>query len=130
MHRDAAHAADLSQAMLAAIRARRPDVVVIGSLRERIPHNLSLAFPGIDADALVASVPEVAISTGSACSAGALGTSHVLDAMAAGELASSTIRIGFGRGTTEQEVAHAARLICEAVDGLATDVRGRAGERA
>jgi cysteine desulfurase len=116
--------------MLQAIRARRPEVEVIGSMRERIPHNLSLAFPGVDADALVGSLPDVAISTGSACSAGALGTSHVLDAVAAGELASSTIRVGFGRATTAQEVAHAARLICDAVDGLTVDVRRRAGSRA
>ena len=130
MQRDATHAADLSQGMLAAIRARRPDVVVMGSMRERIPHNLSLAFPGVDADVLVASVPAIAISTGSACSAGALGTSHVLDALMTGELASSTIRIGFGRATTAQEVAHAARLICDAVDGLTADVRKRVGSRA
>jgi cysteine desulfurase len=130
MQRDSAHAAHLSQVMLAAIRARRPEVVVMGSMHERIPHNLSLAFPGVDADALVGSLPEVAISTGSACSAGALGTSHVLEAVAAGELASSTIRIGFGRATTVEEVADAARLICDSVDGLTVDVRRRVGDRA
>jgi len=130
MEKDAAHMTELSAAMLAAIRARWPEVVVNGSIRERIPHNLSLAFPGVDADALVNSIPDVAISTGSACSAGALGTSHVLDAVVGSELAACTIRVGFGRATTLEEVRDAARLICDAVDNLKVQgrkaVRGRA----
>lgn len=123
MERDAVHVAELSMRFLHAIRERHPSVVVNGSLCHRVPHNLNLAFLGVDADTLVASIPGLAISTGSACSAGALGTSHVLQAIAPDEVASSAIRIGFGRATTAAEVDTAARMICDAVDGLSGRMR-------
>lgn len=126
MERDATHVAELSGRFLRAVRERHPSVVVNGSSHHRIPHNLNLAFVGIDADALVASVPELAISTGSACSAGALGPSHVLQAIGPDEVISSSIRIGFGRATTAAEVDTAAQVICDAVDGLSGRMRKRA----
>ena len=68
------------------------------------PDHLGVEVLGIDADALVAGLPELAISTGSACSAGAIGISHVLAAIASAQVADGTIRIGFGRQTTTAEV--------------------------
>jgi len=41
-----------------------------GSAERRVPGNLNIAFPGIDADALLAALPELSLSTGSACSSG------------------------------------------------------------
>lgn len=127
MENDARHVAALSARFLDAIRRAHPEVIVNGSQDHRIPHNLNLAFVGVDADALVAAVPELAISTGSACSAGAIGVSHVLTAVTSEAVASSSIRIGFGRATTLDEVNLAARLISDAVDRLTRDVRRKAG---
>ena len=81
-----------------------------GSLEERIPHNLSIAFEGVDADVLLASMPELALATGSACSAGALKGSETLKAIGLpNDLADGTVRIGFGRTTTLDEGADGRR---------------------
>ena len=85
---------------------------VNGSLEERIPHNLSIAFKGVDADVLLASMPELALATGSACSAGALQGSETLKAIGLpNDLANGTVRFGFGRTTTLNEVRTAADLV-------------------
>ena len=97
-----------------------PDVRRNGALEHRLPGNSSLTFPGIDAEALVVTTPELAISTGSACTAGAPEPSHVLLAIGLDrEAAGSTIRIGVGRFNTEEEIDRAAGVIVGAVERLA-----------
>ncbi len=75
-----------------------------GHPTERLPHNASIAFEGIEADALLAGLPEVALSTGSACSSEALTPSHVLTAIGLGKLAHSSVRFGVSRFTTREEI--------------------------
>ena len=116
--RDACHARRLARAMLDGL-ADVDGWRVNGSLDERIPHNLSIAFEDIDADVLVASSPELAMSTGSACSSGSLRTSKALEAIGLpDDLAHGTIRVGFGRTTTLDEVRTAAAVLCERVTSL------------
>ena len=69
-----------------------------------MPNNANIAFEGLEADALIAGLPEVALSTGSACSSEAIGPSHVLSAIGLGKLANSSLRFGVSRYTTEEEV--------------------------
>ena len=89
---------------------------VNGSLEERIPHNLSIAFEGVDSDALLASMPELALSTGAACSAGSFKRSETLRAICLpDDLADGTVRIGFGRTTTLEEVQKAANVLRDRV---------------
>jgi cysteine desulfurase len=86
-----------------------------GSLSSRLPGNSSLTFPGIDAEALIANMPHLAVSTGSACNAGAPEPSYVLLGIGLSrEEAYSTIRVGLGRFTTLSEVELAAATIIEA----------------
>lgn len=127
MERDNHHVTVLSARFLASLRRRHPGLIVNGSIEQRIPHNLNLAFRGVDADALVGMLPSLAISTGSACSAGAIGVSRVLSAIASDEVASSSIRIGFGRTTTTDEVDQAANMISEAVSALMGDAQRKVG---
>ena len=116
--RDAEHTRNLSRAMLDAL-AELDGWQVNGSLEERIPHNLSIAFEGVDADVLLASMPELALATGAACSAGALKGSETLRAIGLPDaLAGGTVRMGFGRTTTLDEVRTAADLLCERVRWL------------
>ena len=75
-----------------------------GHPTERLPHNANIAFEGIEADALIAGLPEVALSTGSACSSEAVAPSHVLSGIGLGKLANSSVRFGVSRYTTEEEV--------------------------
>ena len=92
---------------------------VNGTVDERIPHNLSIAFDGADADVLLASLPQLALSTGSACSSGSLKRSDTLTALGLpDDLAGGTVRIGFGRTTTLEQVRKAARLLREQVSLL------------
>jgi cysteine desulfurase len=113
---DAEAAAALRHRFIEIIRTAIPDARVNCERSPRLAGNLSLTFPGIDADRLVAAVqPYVAISTNAACSAGMLQPSHVLLALGLSEAdASSTVRIGFGRFNTRAEVEAAAELLMTA----------------
>jgi cysteine desulfurase len=86
------------------------NVRVNGSMEHRLPGNLNLSFPGVNADALVTALPDVALSTGSACSSASVEPSHVLKAIAPG-FERSSIRFGLGRFTTEEEIEYAAARV-------------------
>jgi cysteine desulfurase len=96
---------------------RCPNTQVNGDQERRLPGNLSLTFPGCDADRLVGALqPDVALSTNAACSAGILQPSHVLLALGLTDSeAASTIRVGFGRFNTRAEVEVAAERVAEVV---------------
>jgi cysteine desulfurase len=105
-----------------------PSVHINGDLGARLPGNSSITFPGIDAEALLANLPDVSVSTGSACNAGALEPSYVLTAIGlTWELAYQTIRIGLGRYTSEQDCLAAAEAITGAAKRLAADLGTRLG---
>ena len=89
-----------------------------GHPTERLPNNANIAFEGLEADALIASLPEVALSTGSACSSEAIGPSHVLSAIGLGKLANSSLRFGVSRYTTEEEVDWVVGKLGEIVSRL------------
>jgi cysteine desulfurase len=92
-----------------------------GALEDRLPGNSSLTFPKVDAEALIVNTPDLALSTGSACTSGALEPSHVVLAIGLSrEEAYCTVRIGLGRFTTEADIYQAATMILEAIDRLAS----------
>ena len=96
-----------------------------GDLKERIPGNLNVSFKGTDGPALLMLLDErgVAVSVGSACSAGSLDPSPVIMALGlTKEAVRGSVRISFGRGTTTADVARLVQALREAV--------GRAGDRA
>ncbi|HUX67561.1 MAG TPA: IscS subfamily cysteine desulfurase [Terriglobales bacterium] len=101
------------------ILSRLEGVTVNGSLAQRVPHNLHLTFSGVEAEALMMSVQEIAVSSGSACSSAARNASHVLLAIGLSEdEAQSSLRFGLGRFTTEAEVDRAADRLVEATQQL------------
>jgi cysteine desulfurase len=86
---------------------RIPDVIIHGRHAPRVPNTSSIAFAGIDAEALVIALDLAgfAVSTGAACSSGATRPSHVLEAMGVpAALSRATIRVSMGRGTTPADV--------------------------
>jgi cysteine desulfurase len=89
--------------------------VVNGSTEKRYRGNLNIRAAGLDAARLIADVRSVAFSAGSACASGSGRPSHVLKAIGLtdGE-ARSSIRLGFGRYTTETELTDALELILDA----------------
>jgi cysteine desulfurase len=94
-------------------------VSVNGSLAHRLPGNLNVSFEGIEGEALMMAVREVAVSAGSACTSASLEPSHVLRAMGVPDhLAHASIRFGLGRFNTAEEVDHAVRLFVAQVRRL------------
>ena len=86
-----------------------------GHPSERLPGNLNLGFDGVEADALLASLRDVALSTGSACSSARPEPSHVLRALGLPDArVRCCVRIGLGRGTTTEQIDVAAeRIVAE-----------------
>lgn len=94
------------------------DLQLVGpSFANRHAGNLNLCLPGVDVHQLISLLqPNVAISTGSACTSGITGPSHVLTAIGLGKARSeSCIRLSVGRFTSDDEVLLAARMISDAV---------------
>jgi cysteine desulfurase len=94
-------------------------VHVNGSMEHRLAGNLNVSFERVDGDALLVALPDLAVSTGSACSSHGGGGSHVLQAIGVpAELVQSATRFGLGRFTTEEEVEYAAGRVVEVVRRL------------
>jgi cysteine desulfurase len=88
---------------------------VNGSVQERYRGNLNLRRDGLDGARLLADCRAIAFSLGSACASGSGRPSHVLRALGLSDReARSSIRLGFGRYTTEGEITEACRMIAEA----------------
>jgi len=89
-----------------------------GGMEHRLPGNLNVSFTGVDGDALLAAIPEIAVSAGSACSSGA-DSSYVLEAIATPpEFLQCAVRFGIGRSNTEAEIDRAAARVSTAVAEL------------
>ncbi len=90
-----------------------------GSLEHRLPGNLNVSFAGVSAETLLMSLPEVALSTGSACSSAVAEPSHVLRSLGLGEERTrSAVRFGIGRSNTAEEIDFVARRLIESVQRL------------
>ena len=81
-----------------------------------LPGNLGVSFEGVEGDRLLLALPDLALSTGSACSSGSSAPSAVLEAIGhEADLARATIRFGLGRFTLDAEIERAADRIIEEV---------------
>ncbi|HEY3203657.1 MAG TPA: IscS subfamily cysteine desulfurase [Thermoanaerobaculia bacterium] len=90
-----------------------------GTEDRRLPGNLNLSFAGVDGEALLISMKDVAVSSGSACTSASIEPSHVLRAIGVpDELAHASIRFGLGRGNTAEEVDYAIDTAVRAVKRL------------
>lgn len=88
----------------------------------RLPGNLHLSFAGVDGAELLLALPDLALSSGSACTSGSAEPSHVLKAI--GQQAPASLRFGLGRFNTDTEIATAVVQVVAAVGRL----RGQAGD--
>jgi cysteine desulfurase len=94
-------------------------VYLNGDETRRSPGCIKLSFEGIEGEGIMLGMPEICVSSGSACTSESLESSYVLKAISAREdLAHSSLRLGFGRFTTLEEVNYAASKIIEVVNRL------------
>ena len=122
--RDEEQAAALASCFLEQLDRAGVSYAVNGCREERVAQNLNLSLDGVQAEALLAQLPTLALSTGSACASGSIRPSAVLTAMGLDEdRVGSAVRIGFGRGTSPREVHEAAARVAAAVKRL----RGKLG---
>ena len=92
---------------------------VNGDLINRLPGTTSITITGVQADTLIANIPNICISGGSACSEGTVSPSHVLLAMGLSrEQAECTVRIGIGRYNSRTEIDLACTSFVAVVEKL------------
>jgi cysteine desulfurase len=103
------------------IRERVPGVTVNGGAAPRSPNTTNIRFEAIEGEAMVISLDlkGFAVSSGSACSSGAVEPSHVLTAMGlTAECARSSVRFSLGRGNTLDQVDALIEAVAEAAAQL------------
>lgn len=90
-----------------------------GDFEQRVPGNLNISFEGVEGEGLMMGIKKLSVSSGSACTSASLEGSYVLKAIGVSEdLAHTSLRLGIGRFTTEEEIDKAAEQIITAVNKL------------
>ena len=105
--------------LMAGLLDALPGARVNGSMEHRLPHNLHVSFDGIEGEALLMALGDIAVSTGSACSSGSQAPSHVLQAIdAVAPNGGALIRFGLGRWTTDADIDFALERVVTVVRSL------------
>ncbi|MFZ3470244.1 cysteine desulfurase family protein [Streptomyces sp. 4.24] len=113
---EASRIVQLRDALESSLVEQVGDCRINGVLGQRLPGVTNITFRGAPADAVLAAMPDVAASEGSACSSGAPSPSHVLLAMGRSrEEADSTVRFSLGYATTAHDIDRAASSAVRAV---------------
>ena len=119
MPEESVRLASLRDRLLDGLRRGLSEVRVNGTLERRLPHNLHVSFDGVEGEALLMALGDLAVSTGSACSSGSQAPSHVLHAIGAvGDRAGASIRFGLGRTTSNADVDFAVERVTTVVKSL------------
>ncbi|MBJ7514986.1 MAG: cysteine desulfurase [Stenotrophomonas sp.] len=109
----------LKDALRRYLVANVPGVEINGHLTACLPGTLNVSFANVDASSLLLELPDIALSSGSACTSAQQSPSHVLLALGASQARiQSSVRIGIGRFNTEEEVRHVGARLAEAVEML------------
>lgn len=116
---DMDHVAKLNSRFLGTIKKNLSHIVINGDELQRYLGNLNISFSCVEGESLIMAIKDCAVSSGSACTSASLEPSYVLRAIGVEEdMAHTSIRIGFGRFTTEEEVDYMAALLTKEVTRL------------
>jgi cysteine desulfurase len=118
---EAARTRDLRERLEQGVRQIAPDAVIFGADVERLPNTSCFAVPGASAETLLMALDldGVAVSSGSACSSGKVGKSHVLAAMGVEPpIAKGAVRVSFGWSSSEADVEHFAGAFGTAIERI------------
>ena len=95
------------------------NVSINGNIEKSVPGILNLSFSGVEGEALLMALKDLAVSSGSACTSDSMEPSYVLRALGVEpDLAHSSIRFSFGRFTTESDVEQAIEIVTRVVTKL------------
>jgi cysteine desulfurase len=95
------------------------EVYVSGDMNHQIPGITNISFNFVEGESLIMSLPDIALSSGSACTSASLEPSYVLRALGLNdELAHSSLRFSIGRFTTEENIDQAISSVRTAVEKL------------
>jgi cysteine desulfurase len=118
---EAARRSALRDRLIEGVRAALPEVILNGHRTRRLPNNAHFSFPGVEAEPLLLNLDLEGIyaSSGSACTAGSLEPSHVMQALGRPpENGSGSLRLTLGRGTTAEQVDTVIDRLAEIVSRL------------
>lgn len=118
--KDIEHAKELQKMFLDGLNGSLEKIYLNGDLEQRVANNLNISFAGVEGESLLLGINnKIAVSSGSACTSSSLEGSYVLRALGVEEdLAHTSIRIGFGRFTTKEDVKIALNCLIERVTKL------------
>jgi len=120
MNAEQTRIASLRDRLYAGLSARVPGLAMNAPTAPRLGGNISARFPGVRALDLIAACPDLAISTGSACTSADITPSHVLTALGLTPAeAASSLRIGIGRFNSPADIDTAIAQLCAAYAALA-----------
>ena len=107
----------LSNKLIQKISQKFPETIINGSKSQRIPGNVNLTFPFLNGISIINSIPEIAVSSGSACSSSNPNSSHVLKSIGLDKnYINSTIRIGIGKFNSDEHIEIAIKSITKAIE--------------
>jgi cysteine desulfurase len=97
-----------------------PGVHLNGHPQQRLPGNLNISIEGVQGNALLLALqPDLALSSGSACTTAKVEPSHVLQALGrSAALSLASLRFGLGRFTTLADIEFAAQVTIAAIQNL------------
>jgi cysteine desulfurase len=102
----------LRERFIAGVMQELDHTYLNGHPTQRLPNNINLSFAGVDGEALIMGMTEVACSSGAACTSTTLEPSYVLKAMGLDDaLVHASIRFGLGRWTTAEEVDDTVQIV-------------------
>jgi len=101
------------------LKTALPQIYLNGDEEHRIPGNLNISFAYVEGEGLMMGIKDLCVSSGSACTSSSLEPSYVLRALGVDvELSHTSLRIGIGRFTTQEQIDTAAGDIIKAVTHL------------
>lgn len=117
--KDFEHVKKLSDIFVNKIQSQAKDIYLNCDTDKRYPGCVNLSFAYIEGESMILAIKDLAVSSGSACTSASLEPSYVLKALGVDEaMAHTSIRFGFGRFTTMEEVEYAAELVLSKINQL------------
>jgi cysteine desulfurase len=119
MGKDAERASAIFNKFMKELVGGIKDVYLNGDQQARWCGNVNLSFAYVEGESMIMAIKDLAVSSGSACTSASLEPSYVLRSLGVSEeMAHTSIRFGFGRFTTDEEVDYAINLIKNSISKL------------